>query len=52
MTALEYMKKQVEVNKKNYNRECERGASADALQNIKNKIRYYEEAVKAMEKQT
>ena len=49
MTALEYMKKQLLKNKSNYIRESNRGASEKILNDIQNKISYYEQAVEALD---
>lgn len=48
MTALEYMEKQVEKHRINYNREVLRGVPDEMLQNIQLKIGYYEAAVEAL----
>ena len=48
MTAIEYMIKQLQKHRLNYERELARGASEEILQNIKNKIDYYEAAVNAL----
>ena len=48
MTALEYMEKQVEKHRINYNREILRGVPEEMLQNIRAKIGYYEAAVEAL----
>jgi hypothetical protein len=48
MTALEYMEKQTDKHRINYNREVLRGASEEVLQNIRLKIGYYEAAVEAL----
>jgi hypothetical protein len=50
MTALEYMEKQVAKHRLNFNREWERGAPNEMLQNIAEKIRHYEAAVEALRK--
>ena len=50
MTALEYMKKCAQKHRFNYNREVLRGAPEEMLQNIREKIGYYEAAVEAMKK--
>lgn len=50
MTALEYMKRQVDKHTANYEREKRRGVPGEVLENIKNKIGYYVEAVKALER--
>lgn len=50
MSALEYMEKQVEKHRKNFEREGNRGVPAEMLNNIQLKIRYYEDAVKALKK--
>ena len=49
MTALEYMKRQVSKHTANYEREARRGMPGEVLENIKAKIGYYIEAVKALE---
>ena len=51
MTALEYMEKQVQKHRINYNREVLRGAPEYVLQNIRAKIEYYEAAVEALQKE-
>lgn len=48
MTALEYMERQAQSNRINYNREVLRGAPEEVLQNIRLKIGYYEAAVEAL----
>ena len=48
MTALEYMEKQVNKHRINYNREVLRGVPEEMLQNIRAKISHYEEAVEAL----
>ena len=48
MTALEYMEKQVKKHQLNFCREFDRGAPDEVLENIRNKISYYEAAVKAL----
>lgn len=48
LTALEYMKRQVDKHKFNYQREVARGVPEEQLRNIEAKIRYYEEAVAAL----
>ena len=50
MTALEYMKREMDKHTANYEREKRRGVPGEVLQNIKNKIGYFEEAVKALER--
>lgn len=50
MTALEYMEKQVEKHRVNYNREVLRGVPEEMLQNIRLKIGYYEAAVDALKR--
>ena len=51
MTALEYMKRQMDKHTANYEREKRRGVPGEVLDNIKAKIGYYIEAVKALERQ-
>lgn len=51
MTALEYMERQVVSNKLNHDRQFARGAPEEDLENIRKKIGYYEEAVKALREQ-
>lgn len=46
MTALEYMEKQLQMHR----REFDRKAPQDVLENIKLKIGYYEAAVEALRK--
>ena len=48
MTALEYMEKQCDKHKANYVRESNRGAPQKILDDIKLKISYYEQAVRAL----
>ena len=48
MTALEYMEKQVQKHRQNFLREYDRNAPDEVLANIRKKISYYEEAVKAL----
>ena len=48
MTALEYMEKQVEKHRQNYERAMKRGATLCELLNIKIKISNYEQAVEAL----
>lgn len=48
MTPLEYMEKQVQKHRRNYDREFIRGVPADMLHNILMKIHYYEAAVDAL----
>lgn len=48
MTALEYMEKQVNKHRANYERESDRGVPEDMLDNIALKISYYEAAVEAL----
>ena len=51
MTALEYMEKQLQKNRLNYEKESARGASAEMLRNILLKIGYYVAAVEALKKE-
>lgn len=48
MTALEYMEKQVEKHRANFQREALRDAPAEQLRNIREKIWYYQEAADAL----
>jgi hypothetical protein len=48
MTALEYMERQAQSNRINYNRQVLRGAPEEDIQNIKEKIDRYEEASDAL----
>ena len=48
MTALEYMKKQKLKHQDNLNRCIKKNAPEYEIQNVKNKIAYYEEACKAL----
>lgn len=48
MTALEYMEKQVEKHRNSFQREALRNAPAEQLQNIREKIWHYQEAVEAL----
>ena len=48
MTALEYMERQLQKHRRNYDREQSRGVSDEMLSNIALKISYYESAVEAL----
>lgn len=48
MTTLEYMTKQLQKHRANYERESKRGAKDEMLQNISEKIRHYAVAVDAL----
>lgn len=48
MTALEYMEKQAQKHRLNYDKEAVRGASEEQLRNIMRKVGFYEEAVEAL----
>ena len=48
MTALEYMEKQYNKHKVNYIRESSRGVPKKMLDDIKLKMGYYEQAIKAL----
>ena len=50
MTALEYMEKQLQKHRLNYERESARGVPQEMINNILNKIGYYAEAVDALKK--
>lgn len=50
MTALEYMERCVYKHYANLEREFERGAPTEVLNNIRLKIGYYEAAVAALRK--
>lgn len=50
MTSLEYHERCVRKHYMNLEREFNRGAPAEVLNNIRLKIGYYEEAVEAMKK--
>lgn len=50
MTALEYMEKQLQKHRINYNREILRDAPEETIRNIGLKICYYEAAVEALKK--
>jgi hypothetical protein len=50
MTAIEYMEKQLQKHRVNYNREVLRGVPEEMLHNISLKIGYYEKAVEALKK--
>ena len=50
MTALEYMERQAQSNRINYNRQVLRGAPEKDLESIKEKIEHYEAAVEALKK--
>lgn len=50
MTSLEYMRKQAEKARRNYEiAKARRGVSQKELNDIMSKVRYYESAVKALE---
>lgn len=51
MTALEYMKRQVQKHRQNFDRESSRGVPEEMLRNIRKKISYYEAAVEALMKE-
>lgn len=48
MTALEYMEKQLQKHRNNYDCELLRGVPEEMLQNIGRKVGYYEAAVDAL----
>lgn len=48
MTALEYFEKQLQKNRKNYEREVLRNAPMETIMGIIDKISYYEQAVEAL----
>ena len=48
MTALEYMEKQLQKHRLNYDRELLRGVPEEMLYNIALKITYYKAAVDAL----
>ena len=48
MTALEYMEKQLQKHRHNYEMGKSRGIPQDQLENIGLKIGYYEAAIKAL----
>lgn len=48
MTALEYMEKQCEKHKKNYEHQAKHNVPQKMLDDIQLKIGYYEQAVKAL----
>ena len=48
MTPLEYMVRQVNKHRMNYEREGKRGVPDEVLHNIMAKISYYEAAVEAL----
>lgn len=50
MTALEYMERQLRKHARNYELEANRGASKQVTDNILAKIKYYAEAISALEK--
>jgi hypothetical protein len=50
MTALEYMEKQLQKHRQNFERESARGVPADVMYNILMKIHYYEAAVAALKR--
>lgn len=50
MTSLEYMRKQAEKARRNYEiAKARRGVTQKELNDIMSKVRYYESAVKALE---
>ena len=48
MTALEYMEKQLQKHRRNYEAEAKRGCPATMMYDILMKIHYYEAAVEAL----
>lgn len=50
MTALEYMEKQVQKHRRNFERESKRGAPTEMLDDILRKASYYEVAVEALKR--
>jgi hypothetical protein len=50
VTAIEYMERQVQRHRLNYDRESARGAHEEMLRNIRKKLGYYEAAVEALRK--
>lgn len=48
MTSLEYMEKQLQKHRLNYEREKARGVPEQMIQNILAKISYYADAVQAL----
>ena len=50
MTALEYMEKQAEKHRRNYEKEEARGVPNRMLRDILTKLHYYEAAVEALKK--
>ena len=48
VTALEYMEKQLQKHRNNYDCELLRGVPEEMLQNISRKVGYYEAAVAAL----
>ena len=50
MTPVEYMERQLQKHRVNYERESSRGVSEEMLNNISKKIGYYEAAVEALKK--
>ena len=50
MTALQYMQKQLEKHKVNLHRAIAKKSPDEEVDNIKNKISYYEAAVDALRK--
>ena len=50
MTALEYMEKQIQKHRQNFQRELFRGVPDEQLNNIALKIFYYESAAEALRK--
>ena len=50
MTALEYMEKQIQKHRQNFQKELVRGVPDEQLNNIALKIFYYESAAEALRK--
>lgn len=48
MTTLEYMERQLSKHKMNYQRAFDNGSPQNQLDNIADKIRYYQDAVDAI----
>lgn len=48
MTALEYMEKQLQKHRRNFEKEWDRGAPEDMLKHILEKIEHYSAAVEAL----
>jgi hypothetical protein len=52
MSALNYFRRQLEKAQFNLKQQTERNASEESLRNIRNKIKWYGDAVRALEKES